>query len=467
MENMRSIKKRLVFDFMLVILITVIILELILIGFVKHYYYASVEDVLTNQITMSSQFYSRYFANTTLEDNVLDNIDVFWKQTSAQVQIIDSDGTVLMDSIGLSIKEPIETNDFKMAIEGKKGTWIGAVDYDDAPVMIVSYPLKSEQKVIGVIRFITSLREADDRIHRISQIFMGIGLLVILISGAVSIVLANSIIGPIKEVTQAAEKMAAGNFRVRSRKRFDDEIGKLSDTLNYMAGEILKKDELKNDFISSVSHEIRTPLTAIKGWAIVLNKGEIKDSETIQEGLGIIEKESERLTVMVEELLDFSKFASGKITLNKEETDIEELIQYIVNYMAPRADRDEIEFIVECEKNLPLVWIDGNRTKQVLINVLDNAFKFTDPGGQVYLFVEREDQYVCMTVKDQGCGISMEDLPKVKDKFFKGKTSKSQNGIGLSVCDEIMNLHQGDLEIHSELGMGTTVHVRFPIDTAF
>lgn len=460
---MRSIKKRLAFDFMLVILISVIILELILIGFVKHYYYASVEDVLTNQIMMSSQFYSRYFTNTTLEDNVLDNVDVFWKQTSAQVQIINPDGKVLMDSIGLSIKKPIDSNDFKKAMEGEKGTWVGPVDYDDASVMMVSYPLKSEEKIIGVIRFITSLREADARIQRISEIFIGIGLLVILISGAVSFVLANSIIGPIQEVTQAAEKMAGGNFRVRSQKQFDDEIGKLSDTLNYMAGEIIKKDELKNDFISSVSHEIRTPLTAIKGWAIVLNKGEIRDQETIQEGLSIIEKESERLTAMVEELLDFSKFASGKITLNKEETHIEEVIQYIVNYMAPRAERDEIDFVVECEKMLPVLWLDENRAKQVLINVLDNAFKFTDPGGKVYLSVREESGFMLITVKDYGCGISEEDLPKVKEKFYKGKSSKSQNGIGLSVCDEIMALHQGDLEILSELGAGTTVRIRFPI----
>lgn len=460
---MRSIKKRLVFDFMLVILISVIILEMILIGFVKHYYYASVEDVLTNQIMMTSQFYSRYFSNTTLEDNLLDNVDVFWKQTSAQVQIIHPDGKVLMDSIGLSVKKPIESNDFKKAMEGEKGTWVGPVDYDEAPVMMVAYPLKSDEKVIGVIRFITSLREADARIRRISQIFIGIGLLVILISGAVSIVLANTIIGPIKEVTQAAEKMAGGNFRIRSRKQFDDEIGKLSDTLNYMAGEILKKDALKNDFISSVSHEIRTPLTAIKGWAIVLNKGEIQDQETIQEGLSIIEKESERLTTMVEELLDFSKFASGKISLNREEIRIEEVVQYIVHYMAPRASRDEIDFVVECEKMLPVLWLDENRIKQVFINVLDNAFKFTDPGGRVELFIGRENDYILVTVKDDGCGISNEDLPKVKEKFYKGKSSKSQNGIGLSLCDEIIRLHQGELEILSELGEGTTVRIRFPI----
>lgn len=460
---MRSIKKRLVFDFMLVIFMSVLILEILLISFVKHYYYKNVEDVLTNQIMMASQFYSRYFSNTTLEDNILDDVDVFWKQTSAQVQILDPSGKVLMDSIGLSTEKPINSIDFQRALKGEKGTWIGKVDYDDAHVMVVAYPLQSDDEIVGVLRFITSLQEVHRGIQKISWLFMGIGILVVFISGAVSIFLANSIIGPIQEVTRTAEKMAAGNFKIRSQKKFDDEIGKLSDTLNYMAGEILKKDQLKNDFISSVSHEIRTPLTAIKGWAIVLNTGEIKDAATIGEGLSIIEKESERLTSMVEELLDFSKFVSEKIILNKEETDIKELVQYIENYMGPRASREKIDFIVNYDEDLPCLSIDENRIKQVLINVLDNAFKFTDAGGRVRLAVKREKDHLLMSVEDNGCGISSEDLPKVKEKFYKGKSSKSQNGIGLSICDEIMKLHEGDLEIQSELHRGTTVHIRMPI----
>src|SRR5699024_1871534 len=159
----------------------------------------------------------------------------------------------------------------------------------------------------------------------------------------------------------------------------DDEIGKLSDTLNYMAEEIVKKESLKNEFISSISHELRTPLTAIKGWVATLNSGELNDEELLKTGLSIIEKESNRLTLMVEELLDFSRLASNKMTLNLKKKDISKVIEYVKSHMTPLADRNKINLHVEYEENLPNIYIDENRMKQVFINILDNAFKFTPP----------------------------------------------------------------------------------------
>lgn len=460
---MKSIRNRLVKNFVLITIISVFILEAILINFVKQYYYNNVESILTNQIKISADFYSRYFSNTSLEDNLLDNVDVFWKQTLAQVQIIDPSGKVLMDSIGVIPKEEIQDVDFKKALHGQKGTWRGKVAYDRSNVIAVAYPLKSDDQIVGVIRFITTLREVNKEIANISLLFFIIGIIVISIVIVFSIFLANTIIEPLKEVTQVAEKMAAGNFKVRSYKRFNDEIGKLSDTLNYMAEEILKKDQLKNEFICSVSHELRTPLTAIKGWAVTLNKVEPKDKELVGEGLKIIEKESDRLTLMVEELLDFSKFVSGRISLNKEKVDIKNLIQYIEKHMRPRALRENIKLIVQYEQILPIIDIDENRIKQVLINILDNAFKFTSPEGTVFFITKQEQNYISMCIIDNGCGISSEDLPRVKEKFYKGKSSKSQNGIGLSICDEIIKMHHGLLEINSELNKGTTVYIKLPL----
>ena len=460
---MKGIKKRVFKSFMLVIIISILVLELLLINFVQKYYYSNVEEILTNQIKISSDFYSRYFSNSSLEDNVLDNLDIFWKQTPAQVQIVDLSGKVLMDSIGAIPKKPIDSNDFAKAVQGHKGTWVGKVDYSSSNVMAVTYPLKSDDKIVGVLRFVTSLEEVNNGIRNVSLIFILIGLIVIIISGIVSVFVADTIINPIKDVTAVAEKMASGNLMVRSEKKFDDEIGKLSDTLNFMAEEILKKDQLKNEFISSVSHELRTPLTSIKGWAITLNTEQMDDKEILGDGLSIIEKESERLTKMVEELLDFSKFVSGKVTLNKEKVEMAELIEYIDKYMRPRAARDKIEFVVEYEESLPSVLIDRNRINQVLINVLDNAFKFTSQSGKVVFRTVKEKSHITMIVEDSGCGISKEELPKVKEKFYKGKSSKSQNGIGLSICDEIMRLHDGRFEIESEIEKGTTVFIKIPL----
>lgn len=447
---------------MFIIVITVIVLEIFLINNVKQNYYKNLEDNLYNQIKMSSDLYYQYFSDATLHENVLNNVDTFWRQTTAQVQIIDLGGNIIMDSIGVTSFDSRKMDDVNKALNDQMGKWIGKVDYDTEQVMAISYPLKSGDNIIGVLRFITSLREVNNDIRQVASVSIWSGLVVVIISGFLSIFLANSIIGPVKEVTAAAEEMALGNFKTRSKKIHDDEIGKLSDTLNYMATEILKREQLKTDFISSVSHELRTPLTSIKGWAVTLKQG-YETKELLMDGLDIIEKESDRLTLMVEELLDFSKFVSGKIVLEKQIIDVVGIIEHIKKQLTPRAIRDEIEFMVSYEDNLPKTYSDGNRLKQLFINILDNAFTFTPSGGQVIFDVKYENSNFIFLIKDTGCGISGEDLPKVKEKFYKGKTSKSKNGIGLSICDEIVTLMNGTLEIKSQPNKGTEVTITLPL----
>lgn len=458
----KSIRSRLVGNFVLVIIISIAAFEVLLINFTRYYFYNNVEGILTNQIKISTDFYSKYFSNVSLEDNILDNVDIFWNQTSAEVQIIDPMGKVLMDSIGFMPKDKLETTDIKDALKGDKGEWSGKAEYA-GKVMAVAYPLKSEGKVVGALRFITSLSEVDRTVNKIDIIFLSIGLAAILMAGLVSLLLARGIILPLKEVTEAAEKMAEGDLKTRiKQKKNNDEIGILADTLNYMAEEIQKKEQIKNEFISSISHELRTPLTSIKGWAITLMTDELKDRRILEDGLKIIENESERLTTMVEELLDFSRLVSGKVKLNMVLEDIQDVVSYIEKYMAPRAERDGLHFSVECTQKLPLSWIDKDRLSQVLINLLDNAFKFTTSGGEVHLKAGAENEWITICVSDNGSGIDEEDLPRVKEKFYKGKNIKAHAGIGLSICDEIVKLHGGELTIESKLNEGTTVFIKLP-----
>lgn len=460
---MKSIRKRLVINFVFIVIITVSILEVLLIGMVRHNFYKNLEENMYNQLKISADLYSRYFSDASLYDNVLNNVDTFWKQSTAQVEILDTQGRVLMDSIGVMPSSPINKEDVKRALEGKKGVWIGNVEYDSKKVMAISYPLKSGEEIVGVLRYITSLRELNKDLLKVIFTFIIIGSIVVVITSILGVFLANTIVEPLKEVTTAAEKMAEGNYNVECTKRYDDEIGKLSDVLNYMAEEIVKREQLKNDFISSVSHELRTPLTSIKGWAVTLKDVNFEDMDMLQDGLDIIEKESDRLTGMVEELLDFSKFVSGKVKLKREKVDVEKLMLHIKKQLSPRAVRDDIAFKVSWEQRLPVVYSDGNRLKQVFINILDNAFNFTPAGGSVEFTADKKDGKIFFSIKDTGCGIPEDELPKIKEKFYKGKTSKSKNGIGLSICDEIIRLMGGLFEIKSQVGEGTEVYVALPI----
>ena len=457
----KSIKSRLVRNFMLVILFTVIFLEVFLINGIRIHYYRNVEDILSNQIEFSTNFYARYFSSSSLEDILIDDIDIFWQHTDAQVQILDLDGTILMDSLGLNNIEKIDTTDINEALNSGKGVWTGNVTYDEEPVMAVSMLLTSKGKEIGIVRFVSSLRETNKVINEITRFLLVMGIVVIAISGILSLFLANSIVKPLKEVTNIAEKMADGQLKIRSEIKLNDEIGQLAQTLNYMADEISRKESLKNDFISSISHELRTPLTSIKGWAITLKDDSFLDRELIQDGLEIIESESDRLTRMVEELLDFSRFTSGRITLVKELIDIKDILKNVVYQMMPRAINNDIDFIADIEDEITPILGDENRIKQVLINILDNAFKFTDK-GEVNLRTSENENYIIIEIEDNGPGISDEDMPYIKEKFYKGKNAKSNSGIGLSICDEIINLHEGILEIESTIDHGTIVKVYLP-----
>ena len=235
MAKNKSIKNRLVKNFMLVIVITVFILQVALTKGIKEYYYKNVEDILVSQIQSSTDFYSRYYLSYDLEDIILDDMDSFWRDRNSQVQILTVDGELLMDSIGVTYDQPILTADVEDAKNLKTGVWTGSVYYSREPVMAVSVPLMNKGEATGIIRFISSLEETNKSIARIN-IFLGImGLVVIGVSGLVSLFLANSIVKPLVEVTEAAEKLADGQYKVRSNVDLDDEIGRLSNTLNHMA----------------------------------------------------------------------------------------------------------------------------------------------------------------------------------------------------------------------------------------
>ena len=245
---MKGIRARLTANFMVIIIITVTIIEVLLIYTVRQNYYGSLEGSLTNQIKISADLYAKYFSDTSLQENVLYNVDAFWNQSNAEVEIIAKDGSIVMDSLGVIPSKNVAINDIKDALNGETGKWIGRLN--GQKVMTVAYPLKANNEIVGALRFITSLSAVDDDIQSTAYIFISIGLAVILIAGLISVFLANTIILPLQEVTEVAQEMAAGNFQARSKKTHEDEIGKLSDTLNYMADEIVKKEQLKNDFIS-------------------------------------------------------------------------------------------------------------------------------------------------------------------------------------------------------------------------
>ncbi|KXA31442.1 ATPase/histidine kinase/DNA gyrase B/HSP90 domain protein [Peptoniphilus harei] len=414
---------------------------------------------------VSLEIYRRDYSDKSIEDLIYEDSDIFLSNTNAEVQILDKDKNLLSDSIGRLASNPIETSDVLAAERGDIKTWKGEESQTGEAIMSVAGPIKNnEGETIGYLRFISSMEEVKAAIFKTIISLLIFTLFVALLTTTVSLLISKSIVRPILELTEVAKTMLKGNYEEKAKVFEDDEIGELAKTLNAMSDEIINKDRIKNDFISSISHELRTPLTSIKGWAVVLKDAKEDEKDLVEDGLNIIENEADRLAKMVEELLDFSRYISGRITLDKEIIDISQTCLDISKQMKPRAKSNNIELITDLPKESILINADENRIKQLLINLLDNAIKFTSDKGWVKFQMLKEDDKVQIMISDNGMGMTKEELAHVKEKFYKGKHSKSHSGIGLSISDEITKLHQGSLEIFSEENIGTTVKVSLPIE---
>ncbi|MBR5135088.1 MAG: HAMP domain-containing histidine kinase, partial [Clostridia bacterium] len=249
----------------------------------------------------------------------------------------------------------------------------------------------------------------------------------------------------------------------RIEKKYDDEIGDLADTINYMAGEISRAEKMKNEFISSVSHELRTPLTAITGWSETMRESGGNDPEITQKGLQVISHEATRLSGIVEELLDFSRLQSGQFELKTVQMDVLAELEETVLLFRERAAREDLSVdYIECI-HLPPIIGDPDRLKQVFINVMDNAIKYSNPGGVIHVEARLIGSIIKIIISDNGVGISPEALPHVKERFFRANATRPGSGIGLALADEIVRRHGGRLDIRSEEGIGTTVTIRLPV----
>ena len=279
---------------------------------------------------------------------------------------------------------------------------------------------------------------------------------------------------PLQALTETARALAAGDYARRAAapgappRR--DEVGELARVLDQLAGrvqaqlrQLAEEAAAKQRLVDDLSHEMRTPLTAIGGWSETLLAGGGEDPEEVMQGLTIIQKESNRLTRMVEELLDFARIESGRMKLEVELFDLS-IELYEAAYMYENLLQKSgirLSYDEDVDANY---YINGDRhrMKQVFLNILDNAAKYGADGKKIDIVLRRDGGKIVVSVRDYGQGIPEAELPFVKEKFYKGSSKQRGSGIGLAVTDEIVTLHGGTLDIASTLGAGTTVTVTLP-----
>ena len=396
--------------------------------------------------------------------------DSFADKSRIEVQVIDKTGNVLVSSSGFASDEQIKTmGDVKDAQKSNTGVckWFGYNRNGEhiASVAMV-LPQTKNGEFSGAVRFMTSMRGIDRQILSFSFILLAVYVVALFFVALSGVFFVQTIVAPLQKINETAKLIAKGNYdvRIESEDKNEDEITDLAKSINTMINEVAVADKMKNDFISTVSHELRTPLTAIKGWGEMLKELDGEDREISRRGTEVIINESERLSHLVEELLDFSRMQSGNLTLRLEKIDVLAELDEAVFVFKERSKRDSIEINYNAPEIPAPMMGDPNRIKQVFVNILDNAFKYNKQGGYVKVDAKVDDGVLTINFSDTGCGIAPEDLPNVKKKFYKANIQVRGSGIGLAVVDEIIELHNGDIEINSEVDVGTTVTIVLPIE---
>ena len=433
--------------------------------FINFYYYNSAKQYISSRLNMVSGMLSQYYADnpSSFTSEVRSIVENWSDKNRMELMTVSGSGQVSMTSSGFAPTFDVLTQDYYDALKsGSSGTFTGRLPSGEK-VIAISIVTPDTAGEFSVIRILASTARIDRHIASliiIAAVTFGAILSLMMFSGMYFV---KSIVLPVRQLGATARRYARGDFSVRMPVQSDDEIGELCEIINKMADELSQSEAMRNEFISGVSHELRTPLTAIKGWAETIGSMP-DDSETIVKGMRVITSETERLSEMVEELLDFSRMQNGKFTLTKGNVDILAELGDAVLIYTEKAKKEGIELVYAEPEDLPAVYGDRNRLRQVFINVIDNAIKYSEKGGLVTVqAILADENRIEIEVSDTGCGISPEDLPKIKTKFFRANHNKRGSGIGLAVADEIITMHSGTLEVFSEQGMGTTVVIMLPV----
>ena len=472
---MRSggITRRWIFNTLSVIVLILIIGNVVASVSIRQYYYTTAENTINSRVQRSAiqSFFKNYVDSTedVFQEGAREFVENFSYSYQMNVWMLDSSGDIIVSSAGFSVDDSIEMPDFQAALHAENGTgsWTGC-NSSGEKIMAKTFTItNTDGSVAGAIRLIVSMQDLD-RQHMMYTAFIAMlsfaALMLVTVSG---LFFVRSIVRPVSQINETAKLIAKGDFNARvDVTGHHDEISELCNTVNYMSEEIARADRVKNDFMSTVSHELRTPLTAIKGWAETIRDIGASDAQMTEKGIDVIISEANRLYNIVEDLLDFSKMQSGRMVKRAEPIDAMNELDEAVYVFNDRSKREGITLIYNSPEITAPMSADKNLIKQVFANILDNAFKYTKRGGRVAVFAEIANGDFIISVADTGCGISKEDLPHIREKFYKANMSVRGSGIGLAVVDEIIKMHGGELDISSAEGKGTVVTIFLPIDTS-
>jgi len=393
-------------------------------------------------------------------------VEQFADKEKYEFMLLDSYGGVIATSSGTDAGGIVSDADFNQAQQSPDGLGM-AIYHTGSGELVMSactlVPYAAED--VAALRLVTSLTLVAKQIKNVLVISLVVVAMILCFSVMSGLFFVRGIVVPLGQVERTAASIARGELDVRLPVKGDplDEVDRLRGTINQMAEGLEETEKMKNEFISSVSHELRTPLTSIRGWVETLRTLDDPTDENYRKGLEIINNETGRLYNMVEELLDFSRLQNGRIRMECSPLDLVAELTDAVLFCEARIRQEGLVLSYNEPEEMIPVYADSNRLRQVFINVLDNAIKYSAPGGRITVKLWAGEYKAFVEILDQGRGIPPEDLENVRTKFYKGSNSVRGSGIGLALVDSIMTALDGTMDIKSTLGRGTVVTLGLPL----
>ena len=464
--KIRGIRKRWLLNSVGVVLLILILAVGAFATTLWNYYYTSTEDDLSRKASSTASGFKNY-TQAEYSAAAQQTVNNYEEKSQLELQFLDDTGAVVYSANALTAGSTPGTQDIKDALENQiTRAWRGKDPTTGERIVAASSPVVYQGVTVGVIRYVTSLSAIDRQFAFSMGVIITIALVIFAMVYFSNLYFVRSIVEPLASITETARLIADGSYGVQIEKKYDDEIGELTDTINDMSLKIKQSEKTQSEFISSVSHELRTPLTAINGWAETLQSGELQNPQDVRKGMDIIVSEARRLTNMVEELLEFSRISEGRFTLAVEPLDLKAELEDAVYTYREFFRREGIELTYQdCpEESVPITG-DPERLRQVFCNLLDNAAKHGGSGGRIDVSIRQDILDAIIYIRDYGPGIPEEELPFIKNKFYKGSSKARGSGIGLAVCEEIITRHEGTLDIGNAEGGGCLVTIRLPIKT--
>jgi len=479
---------RLILSHLLVIAVAMALLSFVLLSLVQGYFLQATQQSLMIQARLTAQALTssqgitltnimqtilpsasnvlqqqQFNRLSDREFSALGNLNIQSNASLAtRIRVMDERGVVLADSLGADVGRDLSGDPaVAAALQGHERA------RTQGDVMTAAVPLRKEGRVAGAVSLSQPLRDVTAVLADLRTRLALSAVVSLVLSALVGLVLARAIARPVRELTRAANHLAQGDFDYPLDASSPDELGELARAFRSMSGDLQRTLQARTDLVTNVSHELRTPLTAVKGLVETLRDGAVDDLEVRDKFLASIEGETDRLIRLVNDLLTLSRADAQALALHRERFDLADLARSCADELTAHASAQNVSISVEGSSIH--VHADADRIRQVLVNLLDNAIRYSPPGESVTVSVTPLPGSVTVSVQDRGPGIPAAEQDRVFERFYRADKSRARKGeggagLGLAIAQTLVEAHGGHITLKSSPGQGTTVHFTLPVE---